>query len=412
MLVFLTGGPPQLDTFDTKPHAPAEVRGELKPISTTVPGIHVSELFPNLANQADKFCIVRSVSHSDTVHTSAGYTMLTGVKHPLANARTAADIRATANDHPHIGSLLSKLRPERAGIPTFASLPEYIRDAGVNDYPGQDAGFLGKQFGPFQIHADTAKGTFPLPDIVLPPDISAERLADRSVLLNQLDHAAREVDARASAAGLDAFYRQAYSLIRSPTVREALTLDREPEAVRNAYGHHLFGQGCLLARRLLEAEVALVTVYWHYEGPDDSPVWDTHWNNFPHLRTRLAPPADQAIARLIDDLANRSLLDDTLVLVMGEFGRTPKINRYGGRDHWPHVQSILIAGAGIRGGSVYGSSDKIAAHPADSPVSPADLAATILHLLGVPLDIELHDRTGRLTRVCDGSPIRGLIGTT
>jgi hypothetical protein len=336
--------------------------------------------------------------------------MLTGVKHPLANARTATDIRASANDHPHIGALLSKLRPKRAGIPMFASLPEYIRDAGVNDYPGQDAGFLGKQHGPFQIQADTAKGTFPLPDIVLPPDISAERLADRSVLLNQLNHAAQSIDERASAAGLDTFYQQAYSLIRSPAVREALTLDREPETIRNAYGQHLFGQGCLLARRLIEAEVALVTVYWHYEGPDDSPVWDTHWNNFPHLRDRLAPPADQAIARLIEDLANRSLLDDTLLLVMGEFGRTPKINRYGGRDHWPNVQSILMAGAGIRGGSVYGSSDTIAAHPADSPVSPQDLTATILHLLGVPLDVELHDRTGRLVRACDGSPIRGLIG--
>jgi hypothetical protein len=410
VLLFLTGGPPQLDTFDMKPAAPAEVRGELKPIATTVPGIQVSELFPKVARQIDKFCVMRSVTHGDTVHTSAGYTMLTGVKHPQANARTATDIRATANDHPHIGSLLAKLRPARPGIPTFASLPEYIRDAGVNDYPGQDAGFLGKQYGPFQIQADTEKHAFPLPEIVLPSDISAARLADRRVLLDQLDHVARTIDARASAAGLDAFYQQAFSLIRSPAVRDALTLDREPESVRLGYGQHLFGQGCLLARRLLEALVPMVTVYWHYEGPDDSPVWDTHWNNFPHLRTRLAPPADQAIARLVEDLADRSMLDDTLLVVMGEFGRTPKINRYGGRDHWPHVQSVLVAGAGIRGGSVYGSSDKIGSHPADAPVSPADLTATILHLLGVPLDVELHDRTGRLVRVCDGAPIRGLLG--
>jgi hypothetical protein len=334
--------------------------------------------------------------------------MLTGVTHPLANARTATDIRATANDHPHIGSLLAKWRPGRS-VPTFAALPEYIRDAGVNDFPGQDAGFLGKQFGPFQIQADTAKGTFPLPDIALPPDVDAERLADRQSILNQLDRASRAIDDQARSVGLDDFYRQAYSLIRSPAVRDALTLDREPESMRNQYGGHLFGQGCLLARRLIEAGIALVTVYWHYEGPDDSPVWDTHWNNFPHLRTRLAPPADQAISSLVQDLHLRSLLDDTLLVVMGEFGRTPKINRYGGRDHWPQVQSILMAGAGIRGGTVYGSSDKIAAYPADDPISPADLTATLLHLLGVPLDIELHDRTGRLVRACTGSPVRGLL---
>jgi hypothetical protein len=392
-----------------KPNAPAEIRGELKPISTSVPGIQISELFPRIARTAHQLCFVRSVTHTDTVHTSAGYTMLTGVPHPMANAPTATDIRATANDHPHIGSVLSKLNPPRDGVPKFASLPEYIRDAGVNDYPGQDAGFLGKQYGPFQINADIAKGTFPLPAIVLPDDVTAARLADRRLLLDQLDRATQTLDARAKAAGHDAYYEQAYSLIHARALREALTLERETEQTRDAYGQHLFGQGCLLARRLIEAGVALVTVYWHYEGPEDSPVWDTHWNNFTHLRNRLAPPADQAIAMLMNDLAARSLFDDTLLLVMGEFGRTPRINRYAGRDHWPHVQSILMAGAGTPNGATYGSSDGIAAHPADCPVTPADLTATVMHLLGLPRDIEMHDRTGRLVRVCSGTPVRGLL---
>jgi hypothetical protein len=197
-------------------------------------------------------------------------------------------------------------------------------------------------------------------------------------------------------------------LIGSSAVRQAFQLDREPERVRAAYGRHLFGQGCLLARRLLEAGVALVTVYWHYEGPNDSPVWDTHANNFPHLRQRLMLPTDQALASLLEDLAGHGLLDETLVVCLGEFGRSPRINANGGREHWPFVQSIVLAGAGIPGGSVYGASDRIGAWPADKPVTPPDLFATFLHLLGVRPEMELHDRSGRPVRVCEGTPLRGL----
>ena len=188
-------------------------------------------------------------------------------------------------------------------------------------------------------------------------------------------------------------------------MRRAVQLDREPPRSRDAYGRHLFGQGCLLARRLLEAGVPLVTVYWHYEGPDDSPVWDTHENNFRHLRERLVPPADRAAAALIDDLAARGLLDETLVVVMGEFGRSPRINRQAGRDHWAPVQSVLLAGAGVPGGTAYGASDRTGGYPADRPVTPADLAATVLHRLGVPAGLEVRDRTGRPLRACEGTPI-------
>jgi hypothetical protein len=406
LLLFLTGGPPQHDTWDLKPDAPAEVRGELKPIATSVPGLRVSELFPRLARHADKYCVVRSVTHGDTVHTSAGYTMLTGAPHPLANSATAALIRVTPDDHPHLGAVLAKSRGPRPVLPTAVSLPEFIRDAGVNDFPGQGAGCLGKAYAPLLVEADEARRGFRPPEVVLPPDVTADRLAARGFLRGRLDRAlggAPEADA------MEEWQRRAVGLLRSPGLRRAFELDREPDRVRASYGQHLFGQGCLLARRLLEAGVAFVTVYWHYEGPDDSPVWDTHGNNFKHLRERLMPPTDQALAALLADLAARGLLDDTLVVCLGEFGRTPRINKNAGRDHWPHVQSVVLAGAGVRGGSVHGASDRHGAYPADQPVTPADLAATVLHLLGVPPNLELMDRLGRPLRACSGRPVLGVL---
>ncbi|MCI0704204.1 MAG: DUF1501 domain-containing protein [Planctomycetia bacterium] len=401
LILFLTGGPPQHDTFDPKPDAPAEIRGEFKPIDTNVPGIRLAELCSKLSQQADKFCLVRSITHADTVHTSAGYTMLTGMLHPKVNAKSATDIQPGAVDHPHLGSLLAKVRPPARG-PAFVSLPEIIKDAGVNEFPGQGAGFIGKRFDPFRIEGDPKTGTFRLPDVELPNEVPEKRLEERRKLLQKLDRPGDIPDR-------DAFYDRAFDLIRSPAVHTALKLDREPERMRKNYGSHLFGQGCLLARRLIEASVPLVTVYWHYEGPDDSPVWDTHENNFRHLRQRLVPPTDQAVAYLLADLAARGLLEDTLLVVMGEFGRSPRINKQAGRDHWPQVQSILLAGAGIRGGSVYGASDRVGGQPAEGAISPTDLTATFLHLLGILLDVEIHDQAGRPYRACHGMPVRGLI---
>ncbi|HEV3263585.1 MAG TPA: DUF1501 domain-containing protein [Gemmataceae bacterium] len=409
ILLFLTGGPPQLDTWDLKPNAPEQIRGELKPIATNAVGVQISELLPRLARQADKYCIVRSVTHGDTTHTSAGYTMLTGAYHPQPNTPTAQDIRPTPDDHPHFGSVLAKFRASRGGAPVFASLPQVIKDAGVNVYPGQDAGFLGNRSGPFTIQGDPRTGAFHMPEIALPADVTAERLADRRLLAARLDRSFRTAHRQAAVADLGGFHEQAFALLCAPAVRQAFDLSREPERLRQAYGRHLFGQGCLLARRLVEAGVALVTVYWHYEGPDDSPVWDTHENNFVHLRKRLAPPTDQAFAALLEDLSARGLLAETLVVCMGEFGRSPRINPKGGRDHWSNVQSVVLAGAGIRGGSVYGASDRIGAYPGDSPVTPPELTATFLHLLGVRPDLEVHDHTGRPLRVCEGAPVRGLL---
>lgn len=411
LLLFLTGGPPQHDTWDMKPQAPAEIRGEFKPIATSVPGIQVCELFPKLAKLADKYCVVRSVTHGDTVHTSAGYTMLTGVVHPKANSPSATSIQPTPDDFPHVGAVLAKHRDAQSLVPTAVSLPEYIRDAGVNDFPGQDAGFLGKAYSPLLVEAQDQQ--IRLPALVLPADITPQRLDDRNLLRQRLAEALSGLERQTrSARDIAIWQSRALSLLHSEPFRAAFEVDREPEVLRESYGQHLFGKGCLLARRLLEAGVSLVTVYWHYEGPDDSPVWDSHWNNFKHLRERLMPPTDQAFSALLTDLDGRGMLNDTLVVCMGEFGRTPRINKMAGRDHWPHVQSIVLAGAGIPHGITYGSSDAQGAYPQDNPVSPADLTATILHLLGVPSNLVLHDRFGRPLSAYHGTPVGKLLGTT
>jgi len=406
ILLFLTGGPPQHETWDPKPDAPAEVRGEFKPIDTAVPGLRIGEHFPRLAKLADRLCVVRSVTHADTVHTSAGYTMLTGVRHPLANTPSATDVKPRPDDHPHFGSLVARLRPNRPGVPTFAALPEAIKDANVNPFPGLDGGFLGPGFAPFRIDADGAD--LRLPDVFLPPDVTGDRLADRRTLLGQLDAGLRALDGPAHGER-DGWYGRAFDVLGSAAFPQAFRLDREPAKLREAYGRNLFGQGCLLARRLVEAGVGVAAVYWHYEGPDDSPVWDTHWNNFRHLRERLMPPTDQAVAALVTDLEERGLLAETLVVVMGEFGRTPKVNKEGGRDHWPAVQSIALAGAGVRAGTIHGSSDAHGAFPRDNPVSPADLIATFLHLLGVPPTSTVADRAGQPVVACAGSVVSGLL---
>ena len=408
LLLYLTGGPPQLDTWDLKPDAPDRIRGEFKPISTNVPGIRISEWFPRLARCADKMCIVRSVSHADRTHPSAGYTMLTGVPHPLANAATAATIRPGPSDHPHVGSLLAMTRRRRNSAPPFVSLPEIIKDAGVNKYPGLDGGMLGRQYAPFLVEADAENDGFRVPDVFLPANVTAQRLSERRVLVDQLDRGLRNADTRLGQ-DMEGWYRQAYEAMAAPAFREAFVLDREPLAVRQRYGNHLFGQGCLLARRLLEAGVGMAAVYWHQEGPPDSLVWDTHQNNFGRLRESLMPPTDAAFSALLEDLEQRGMLDDTLVVCMGDFGRSPLINRSGGRDHWSAVQSIVLAGGGVRRGQVYGASDRDGGQPADRPVAPADLTATWLHLLGIPGDLMIHDRTGRPLRACVGETIPGLL---
>ncbi len=408
VMLFLTGGVPQHDSWDPKPEAPANVRGEFSPIATSVPGVQVSELFPQFARRVERVTLLRSVTHDDTVHTSAGYTMLTGRRHPQANAKTATDIKPQPTDHPHVGSILSLVRPEQ-GPPTFVSLPEIIRDDAVNEFPGLTGGFLGERYSPLLLEGSSKTNLFLPPPLALAEGVSVARLSERRRLLTEFDQRLRGELPTSRAVTVDSQRERVFSLMSSSAVQMAFDLDRETTATRDRYGSHLFGQGCLMARRLLEAGVALVTVYWHYEGPRDSPVWDTHANNFAHMRNRLAPPTDVAMSALLDDLAERGMLDDTLFLAMGEFGRTPKINANAGRDHWPQVATLVLGGAGVHAGTTYGASDRLGADPADRAVAPADLTATILHLLGVDPELDLRDQAGRIHRVCEGSPVLGLL---
>ncbi len=409
ILVFLNGGPSQLDLWDMKPHAPAEVRGELSPIATNVSGIQVSELLPQMARHADKYKIVRTVTHDAPVHTTAVYTMLTGTYH----LTPAVDqTRATPQDAPHLGSVYSLARGrQRRGLP-FVSLPTLFRAAPVEGvWPGQTAGFLGHRYDPLVLEGDKQTAKFRFPEIELPGEMTAERLQNRRGLLAHFDQLRREGFDERSAQGKNAVYQQAWSLLDSPALRRAADLEQEPPHVRQRYGNHLFGQGLLLARRLIEADVPLVTVYWIDPTPAGAGggEYDSHGRIYWHMRNRLLPPSDRALSALFADLWERGLQDDTLVVVMSEFGRTPKINKDAGRDHWPSAQSILLAGAGVSGGTIHGATDKWAANPVADPVTPPNLAQSIFHLLGVPAHLEAPDAQGRLLRVNEGQVDHKLI---
>lgn len=409
LFVFLNGGPSQLDFWDMKPGAPVEIRGELTPIPTNVAGIQVSELLPLTARQIDKFKIVRSVTHPCSVHTTGVYTMLTGTVHRTPKVDQT---QALPNDHPHLGSIYARSKGWRDGVPPFVTLPTLFRAPPVSGiWAGQNAGFLGRRFDPFVVHGDKHSTTFSMPVIELPQHTGVNRLQDRRHLLARFNQQFEHTRQTARVAELDVTYEQAFQLLRTENVFRATDLESESDQVRDTYGRHLFGQGLLLARRFLEANVPLVTVYWIDPTPPGpgGGEFDSHGRIYYHLRERLAAPTDRALAALLSDLSERGLLDDTLVVVLSEFGRSPRINADAGRDHWPQVQSILLAGAGISGGCIYGASDKHAAEVRSDPVTPPDLTQTILHLLGVPSESAWPDLDGRIVRACHGTPVDGLI---
>lgn len=409
LLVFLNGGPSQLDTWDMKPDAPAEIRGELQPIATNVPGTQVSELLPHMARLADRYKIVRTVTHEASVHTTGVYTMVTGTLHRTPKVDQT---RIEPEDHPHLGSVYATQRGWGPASVPFVCLPTLFRAPPVEGiWPGQTAGFLGRRFDPLVIDGEKRTALFRLPEVELPADVSVQRLADRRTLLSQLDAEFRRRDLQRSRETGD-LYDQAWSLVGAPALRQSLDLAREPQAVRERYGPHLFGQGLLLARRLLEGGLPFVTVYWIDPTPPGpgGGEFDSHGRLYAHMRERLLPPTDRGLSALFDDLSDRGLLQDTLVVVMSEFGRTPVINKDSGRDHWPEAQSILLAGAGISGGAVHGVTDKRAGRPILDPVTPPDLGQTILHLLGVRADLELADSLGRPLRASLGAVDRKLIG--
>jgi uncharacterized protein (DUF1501 family) len=408
IVLFLMGGPPQHSTWDPKPDAPAEVRGEFGPTETNVPGLRVSSLLPNLARQADKLCLLRAVATGDSAHSSSGYYMLTGVPHAPMNVENANP--GPPNDRPTLGAVVRRLRGDRGGLPAAVRLPMHIFNTDGSVWPGQDAGALGRGSDPWLFRCEPAAPGFRIPEFTLTADVPPSRLDGRHGLLGQLDRAAAAAD-RGALALYDRHAHQAFDLLRSPRARAAFDLDREPAASRDRYGRTQFGQSCLLARRLVEAGVSLVQVNW-FRGPEepaDAPCWDSHAREADRLKTVLAPVADRAVAALLEDLAQRGLLRTTLVACLSEFGRSPRINRQGGRDHWGQVFSVALAGGGVRGGQAYGSSDRQGGQPSEGRVRPEDLTATVLHCLGYEPDAEVVDSLGRPQAASRGEVIRAIL---
>jgi Protein of unknown function (DUF1501) len=423
IVFFLEGGPAHQDLWDMKPQAPLEVRGEFRPISTTVPGVQVCEHLPMFAAQMHHVALVRSVHHQVVDHNAGAYYALTG-RAPTSGSRLI--VRDEPDNFPPYGAVIARLSACDRALPPFVHLPDIMSNLGY-DLPGQRAGFLGPNYDPL-VAGDPSVENYQAPGLALPRDVSLERLIARRMLLAQLGGRGGS-PAHPSAPESDsmsAHYARAFDLLSAGTTRRAFDLSQEPTRVRERYGlpdrrdrsvearkfgglPHL-GQCTLLARRLIEAGVRLVTIA---SGRRFDQAWDTHRDHFPLLKKSLLPYADRALSALIEDLAQRGLLDETLVVVMGEFGRTPRLGQIttgagadaAGRDHWPHCYSVMFAGGGTRGGAVWGSSDRFAAYPRTQPVTPEDIAATIYHALGIPPDSTIRDSLDRPHVVATGKPI-------
>jgi hypothetical protein len=404
IIVFLTGAPSHLDTFDLKPDAPPEVRGEFKPIASKVPGVHICEHLPRLAARAHRYALVRSLAHRENNHLVATHHVLTGAQQPGA----FFDKVASRDDWPSYSSALDYLRPRQDGVPSGVNLPTFLME-GPLTWPGQHAGFLGPRHDPWQITRNPNAADFRVSNLRLAPGLEIDRLHDRRALLDQVNRQQKRFEALAVGKRLSDQQALAFTVLTSGKVAQAFEMHREPEAVRDRYGRHAFGQSLLLARRLMEAGVRVVQANMgHVQN------WDTHGDNFPRLKNQLLPPLDQGVAALLDDLDSRGLLDQTLVLMLGEFGRTPKISGAGspGRDHWASCFFSLFAGGGVHGGQIIGKSDRIGAYPATSPYSPDDVGATVYHCLGVDPAIEVYDRQNRPVRLNRGTVMHRLFTGT
>jgi hypothetical protein len=395
VLLFLNGGPSHLDMWDMKPDAPDGIRGEFKPIATSAPGIQLSEHLPKLAGHVHRSTIVRSMHHSvNNAHAAAVYTSLTG--HDRGDNTRA--VGGGPGEYPAIGSVLGMLRPPREAIVPHVCLP-YITKEGAGGPPqsGFFGGLLGRAYDPLFVLKDPNAADFAVPELTLLADVSLERLSARQSLFRTIDEHFERGPGRSAYDGMDGFRRRALGLLTSAQTQTALRISDELPAVRDRYGRNIYGQSVLLARRLIEAGTRMVTISW---APDANATWDTHGSNFKKLKNTLLPQFDAAASSLVGDLAERGLLDRTLVAVLGDFGRTPKINAAdGGRDHWNYCYSLMLIGGGIRGGFVFGASDKIGAFPARDPLVPGDIVATIYHLLGIEHDRELHDQLERPHRL-------------
>lgn len=410
IFLYQFGGPSHLDMFDMKPDAPDAIRGPHKPIASSADGIQVSEHLPNVAKIMDKVTLIRSMTHTMKNHNSASYYALSGHAPPVDDIR----LKDTLDLFPAYGSVVDALAPTSGAMPTFVSYPYTIRDGSAT--PGQHASFLGKAHDPFFFSQDPNSPDFALPELSLPADMPIARLEERRELQQMIDQQSRLLDRSAAARGLDEYYSKALAMLNSTKLRDAFNLSAEPQALRDAYGRHTYGQSMLLARRLVEAGAKFITVYFS-EGIGGqsftSGGWDTHgFNNthmYPIIEKYHLPITDQTLPTLLNDLDQRGLLDSTLVLWMGEFGRTPKINAQASRDHWPQCYTTLLAGGGVKRGYVYGASDKNGAYPAKDPVRPDDLAATMFHMLGIDPETEVHQIGNRPVRIAEGKPVMDVL---
>ncbi|MBI1313097.1 DUF1501 domain-containing protein [bacterium] len=414
VFIFLFGGPSHVDLWDLKPHAPREIRGEFEPIATDVPGIQLCEHLPLLAQQMKHVCLLRSMTHRMPVHGPACSEIYSG--RPYFGAPVTDQARE--EDWPSIASLVHRFAAASGPLPPSIVLPWYTQFVGQDRrIAGQTGGRMGEQFNPFLIAGDLTQPDFRVDGLQLPPEVSVDRLQKRRVLRRQLEPLGLTSSQQTPQTRIaDDNFQAAAALVERSEAAGVLDLEREPTRLRERYGNTRFGQSLLLARRLVEADVSLVTVNWDDEHKDDkvSPHWDTHVENFPKLKDRLCPPFDRAMSAFLTDLADRGLLESTLVVALGEFGRSPKIGlvtqngmtKRTGRDHWPHAFTALIAGGGVRGGQVYGATTETGGYVADNPVTPADLTATIFDHLGIDQRCEYDDRFLKMRQpLTNGRPV-------
>ena len=402
ILIFLNGGPSHHDMWDMKPDAPPEIRGEFKPIATSLPGLQISEHLPKMSKIMHHATLIRSAHHGvNNSHAAAVYCGMTG------HDRGELGGGAKPDDHPAIGSVLAQLRPPSKAVLPYVAMPYITKEgAGGPPQPGFFGGWLGKSRDPLFVLKDPNSANFGLPELSLSGDVQPERFDARKQLLEKISGSS-SLSSDRTLQDMDGFRARAYDLLTSPAAREAFQIDKESPKTRDAYGRNIYGQSVLLCRRLIEAGTRVACVSW---APDANATWDTHGQNFKKLKDDLLPKLDASVTALINDLQDRGLLKRTVVAIMGEFGRTPKINGNAGRDHWNFCYSLMLVGGGMKAGLVYGASDKIGGKPSLNPITPAEIIATIYSCLGIPQDTELRDRLNRPFAVVPwGNPVNELL---
>ena len=418
IFVFLQGGPSHIDIWDPKPDAPSNVRGEFKPIKTKVPGIHLSEVMPKLAQQIDKATLIRSVSYTPAGlfnHTAAHYQMMTGYTPDRVSPSGQLEPPAP-NDYPHAGSQIARIKPPEVPMLPFVMLPRPTQESNVVG-KGSLAGFLGAAYDPYQFYQDPAKD-IKLDDLTMRKEITRERLARRESLLHKVNDAMPEMEKAVEKYAIDSYYQKAFDLVSSGRARDAFDLTKEKDSLRDKYGRHTFGQGLLLSRRLIEAGTRFVQMNWPAVANGNPLVdaFDTHAANFGPLRDLHCPKLDSGLAALLEDMDQRGLLKETLVIAIGEFGRSPRLgvstsgnsNGPDGRDHWPYCYTALVAGCGVGRGALYGKSDATGSSPAENPVHPTQLLATVYHALGIDPHTIVHNHLNQPRELVQAEPVTGL----